>query len=149
MLVRISTLEPWRGEPVPRETTDAELVRHDGTRTPVAVEPYHFEVNVPAEIEEKWTAEELAAHDLCKPEPFEMPPGKRSKGGTAKFERRGKKVFEVFEIEDEPPPPAARTKAERLGDLLGMFDLTRADLKELLADDAPAAEAVTPKAPKK
>lgn len=148
MLVRISTLEPWRGEPVPRTTTEAELVRHDGTRTPVAVEPYQFEVNVPAEIEEKWTVEELAAHDLCKPEPFEVPPGKRRKGDR-KFERRGKKVFEAFDVEDEPPPPAARTKAERLADLLGSFDLTKADLKELLADEAPAVEEPPTKTTKK
>lgn len=138
MLVRISTLEPWRGEPVPHETTEAIVVYQDGRSFPTTVDPYEVFNSLPKEVEEKWTDEELESHDLCRPVPFTLPEGKLITGPASYVKVKGV-VHEIFPVEDAPAPAPEKSKAERLDEWLGERGLTKADLKELLAQNGTKA----------
>jgi hypothetical protein len=79
MLIRIDTLQPWRGEIL------GDL-RH------------------PSNIEVLWTAEELAAVGLVKAVRFVVPEGKRAIG-TPSYDKNG---VETYAVEDTPSPALAR-----------------------------------------
>lgn len=132
MLVRISTLQLWTGEMVPQTTTAAQIVRADGTVEDITVAPYQHLVSVPADVEEKWTADELRAHDLARYTKFQTPKGK-DRVGDRRFEMRDGHIFEVFDVVDEPPPPEPETKSEKLLRLLGDYGLTIDDIKAEVA----------------
>lgn len=128
MLVRISTLEPWRREAVPAMSTVAH--RQDGIE--IKVPPYEHEVHLPPDVEDKWSDEELAACDLARPVPFVVPEGKQ-RVGARQFAKVKGVVHEVYGLEDVPPVSPPPTKAERIQRLLDDYGLTLADLKEAVA----------------
>lgn len=131
MLIVTQTLEPWRGEPVEQETTFAEIVRMDGSREETRVEPYTHSVNLPANIEEKWTDDELNAVGLARWEAFQVPEGKQTVGDPTLKVVNGR-IQEVYAVEDVPEPPPPLTKEERVARLCEDYGLTKEDLKEAL-----------------
>ncbi|OCC05110.1 hypothetical protein BA190_09345 [Labrys sp. WJW] len=80
MLVRISTLQPWRGEPI-------DDIQH------------------PAIIEQLWSPFELAAVDLAVPGAFVVPPGKVTVGEPYYVMSETGFVMTKYDVADAPPPP--------------------------------------------
>lgn len=112
MLLLKDTLEPWKGEALPRSTDEAELRYHDGRREIVKVEPYTFLLRHPANIETAWTEAELDEAGFVKPVLFEPPPGKVAIG-PSRYERQPDgRVVEVRDVEDVPEPTVVITKYE-------------------------------------
>lgn len=117
MLVRISTLQRWMGEPVPRTTNIATLVKQDGSATEMEVEPYQYMVSVPPEIDGAWSDEELAESDLIRPVSFVVPEDKQIVQGTQQFVWVGETLHEQWQVEDIPPPPPEPTLQEHLANM--------------------------------
>ena len=113
MLVRTDTLQPWTGEPL-------DNVRH------------------PKTIADLWSDEELATIGLARPALFKAPKGK-TRRGKPRYVRKGGKVHEAYDTEDEPsppPPPPMPTVEERVDRMLANYGLTRDELKAALASPA-------------
>ncbi|MEI9964361.1 MAG: hypothetical protein WDM92_06315 [Caulobacteraceae bacterium] len=82
MLVRLDTLQPWLGERLGED-----------------------EVLYPRNIEELWSAEDLAAIGLAIPTPFAAPDGQVITGAP-RYETDGANgVREVYDTQDAPAPP--------------------------------------------
>lgn len=117
-----------------------DKVYHDGrVERDVACEPYPRAVQLtPAGIEKAlelgaWTVADLARFDLAEAVPFVPAAGKRKKG-EARYEERDGAVYEVFDIEDVPAPPApiVQTTEQKVGRLLKTFGLTKQELLDAL-----------------
>ena len=80
MLVRFDTLQPWAGEPL-------------------------NDVQHPGNIEELWSADELAAIGLAVPAPFEVPAGKATIGAPRYKLSANGGIETEYDVEDAPPPP--------------------------------------------
>jgi hypothetical protein len=119
---------------------------HDGTiKRDVPCEPYPVRLmvslqNIRKAVQEgAWGAEDLLALGIRIAIPFEPPKGKQIVGAP-RYEEHDGEVAEVYEIEDLPPPPPEPSKQDRLRAMLAAYDLSIADLIELVA---PPHETVT------
>jgi hypothetical protein len=108
MLVMIETLQPWRGEPLKKTISAKEMAVFDPKRLVKGQKQYEVSVRHPLNIELLWSDEELAAIGLAKAIPFKVEDDtKRIVGGTMRYEMKGNKMYEVFDLEDKPAPAPA------------------------------------------
>jgi hypothetical protein len=78
-----------------------------------------------------WGAEDLLALGTRIAIPFEPPKGKQIVGAPRYQERDGE-VAEVYKVEEIPPPPPEPSKEDRLRAMLAAYELSIADLVELV-----------------
>lgn len=111
---------------------------HDGTiKRDVPCEPYPVRLvvsphNIRKAVQEgAWGTEDLLALGIRIAIPFEPPKG-RQIVGAPRYEESGGEVAEVYEVEDIPPPPPEPSKQDRLRAMLAAYDLSIADLVELV-----------------
>ena len=108
MLVNIKTLEPWRGEKLMTEMTRASLRFEDGRVEIVDVDPYLVAVRYPLNIEQLWADVDLAKIGLARVIPATCPEGMQFVGDV-RYERDGKGVRAVRDVEPLPPLPETVT----------------------------------------
>jgi hypothetical protein len=129
MLVRLDTLEPWRGEKLRQTFTTANLHYADGRVEEALVDPYEVEVRHPPNIEDLWPADRLAGIGLVKPVAFAPLQGKVAVGAP-RYERDGDQVREIYDVADAPtPPPAEPPALEELAARLSALEARVEQLK--------------------
>lgn len=118
-------------------STHCKIVYDDGTSEDRETEPYlvHYQHDmnkVAAFIEEgTWDQEDLDKYGLVIAHLFEVPEGKRTVGEARYEEGAPGEVFEVFEVEDVPPPLPPPTFDEKMA-MLGFGPEDFAELSRRL-----------------
>jgi hypothetical protein len=112
---------------------------HDGTiKRDVPCEPYPVRLmvslqNIRKAVQEgAWGVEDLVALGIRIAIPFEPPKGQQIVDGP-RYEDSGGEIAEVYDVQDLPPPPPEPSKEDRLQAMLAAYDLSIADLIELVA----------------